>query len=322
MISYPTYNKSAAPVCLRQLGAVFAILVWIDAIPHTCSMLNTYRPGFFSSLVKSCYHGDFYRQISRISFKRSLGFLSILTLLVTIFSFFALWFLVQRIDFSEEKILASFDQAVPAFDAVYDDGILETIPENFELSLGLDPDGTILFEQGYQEDLPLLLRVNTSEDIPDDILTKQRFPGAYLYRDAIFVTGGYGGSSFPYAEFELPGSVSFTKDSLAQVLTLGIPALENWTRGFLLMTAPMVIFIYYFLSNLVIAVIFSLFGMLTLLILQKPIDYAFLIKLSFYAMVPAMVIALAIAVMGAPVMFLPLVVYFAYYCYGLWVFEV
>jgi len=282
---------------------------------------SSFRPGFFKSLYSSLASTEFYSKISLISFWRSVSFLIFFSLLVAVFSFLSLWYLMDRIELSPERVLTIYDEVIPDFDAMYENNTLETIPEQFELYFGLNPDGELMVMDNDAEALPLHLNIDTTQDIPEIPLDGEFIPGLYAYKDGFSVVSAFGGRSFLYEEFEMNGSLVFTKGSLRALLQAAMPMIAEFSRNFLLITAPLMIFAYSVVSNVFLALLFSIFGILILLIMKKEIRYSFLIKLSFYATVPAVLVAILTALFGISVPFIPMFVYAGYYYYGLAVYK-
>src|SRR5258708_1141480 len=97
-----------------------------------------YTPGFFRSLVESCSNTDFYRRIKDIRLLRSLGFLLLLSLLVSALCSAFLYFYLNATEVRVPQIMGYYDHYVPDFQANLSKGTLQISPQQMEYYFDLD----------------------------------------------------------------------------------------------------------------------------------------------------------------------------------------
>jgi len=273
-----------------------------------------FTPGFFQSLVQSCYSTEFYHRIKSIRMRRAVGFLFLFSALLAALLLIFLWVFSDRIDVKTETVLEYYDEFVPDFDAQFENNSLQTIPPRMDLFLGYTTDRGIIVEKKESSSTSFIIRIDTDRTLSD---AKNIDPGFYAFRDGIFATNGYQSRTLSYNDFEFDEDISFSKQSLRPMLKLLIPRAIEWTKEALIRVGPVLVLLYVFIGGWIKAVIFSLLGMILLLITNKSINYPFLLRLSFYASVPGVLVFLITALLGIAVPYLPLIVYLLYYYYGL-----
>jgi hypothetical protein len=282
---------------------------------------SPYRPGQFSSLTKSCYDSDFYMNIKNIPFLRALVFLFLFSLIIAAVALVTLAFFWSRLFPTQDAFVKDFQEQFPEVQVTFDGETLVSEPADITLFLGFDESARLrlLKERPYRQ--ALRLQVNSSRPSEEALLDPPQALGVYLYQDALYLQTGFQTQAIPYETFEFDKQLSFDKSLLSIFIESGFPIAQEWLKNLLLITGPMMIFFYHFLGSWILALLFSLFGTVVLLLTKKRIHYFFLIKLSFYSSVPALLIALSTAFFGLSVPFVPLLVYVAFYGYGLHVYE-
>lgn len=280
-----------------------------------------YSPGFFKSLLDSCSSADFYSRVKDISLKRSVGFLLLLSLLVSITSFVLMSLYFSKYEDRSEEILQAYDQYLPPFEVMLSDGKLETIPSNFSLYFTLDENQEIQVQKEKMSSSIFALQIDTEKT--REALLEQPTPplsGVYVLKDSLVLYTGIQNTVLEYSSLEIPEGIAFSKETIRPELEQHLPIFLEWARKITVQFGTALIFFYTFISSWVLALFSSLFGMLILLIRQKPLQYSFLLKLSFYASVPALLIMLLTHLFSISVPFLPLIIYVCFYYYGLMVY--
>lgn len=282
---------------------------------------NPYRPRFFSSLVRSCYDGEFYERIREISFLRALFFLFSLSLVIAAIALVTLAFFWSQLFPTQEAFVQDFEDQFPEVQMSFDGTTFQSEPSEITLFLGFDETARLRLSQENNSHQSLRLQINTEKQLDDALQDPPQALGVYLYNDGLYAATGFSGQSAVYESFEFQREINADKKLLSVFIQSGFPIAQDWIKNLLLVTGPMMIFFYHFVGAWILALIFSLIGVMTLLMKKQKIQYSFLIKLSFYSSVPALVIAMATAFFGISVSFLPVLVYSAFYLYGLSVYE-
>lgn len=279
----------------------------------------TYSPGFFKSLIKGCYDSQFYAEIKNISFKRSIGFLFLFSILAAVVSCLLLLSYFSRHENFSRTILNAYDTHLPAFQATFRENTLEVVPPDFSLYLSVDQNREMKMQTTVSDSSFFVIEVDTAfshSEFPEPSLS-----GIYVLKDALLFSTGIQKSLISYKDLGIPSDITFTKESLRSILEQQLPAILSWVKKITLQIGTALIFFYTFLSSLVLALFSSLYGMAMFLIRRKSIRYLFLLKLSFYATVPASLFMLMTHLLAISVPFLTILVYLCFYSYGLRVYE-
>lgn len=282
---------------------------------------SAYRPNHFVSLVKSCYDGDFYEQLPRLPFARAIVFLFLLSLLIAVSALVILAFFWSRLFPTQDAFLSDFDANFPKASLLYAEHQLTTDPSEILLFVGFDETARLRLLNEKPNNPSFRLQINTNLTLEEALETPPHAFGVYAYHDGFYLASDYQNQSFIYADFELDQQLSANKQLIGLLLKNGFPLAQEWLKNLFLITGPLLIFFYHFVGAWVLALLFSVYGIVMLLIMQKKVRFFFLLKLSFYASVPSLVIALATAFLGISIAYIPLLVYLAYYSYGLFVYE-
>jgi hypothetical protein len=281
-----------------------------------------YSPNIFKILAESCYSTDFYSRVKDISMKRSIGFLLLFSLCVSIVSFVLMSLYFSKHQDRSDEILQAYDTYLPPFEVIYSDGQLETIPSQFSSYFTINENQEIELQEEKMSSSIFVLQVDT-EKTSETLLTQQPLPlsGVYVMRDALVVYTGIQNTVLDYSNLEIPQGVAFSKETIRPQLEQHLPTFLDWARKIAVQFGTALMFFYTFISSWVLALFSSLFGILILLIRQKPVQFPFLIKLSFFSSVPAFLILLLTYLLSISVPFLPFIIYVCFYYYGLRVYE-
>lgn len=281
----------------------------------------SYSPGFFKSLFESTYNPEFYQRIKDVSFKRSLGFLFLFSLLVSLVSFGLMSHYLSNFQDKKEKILQSYDEHVPAFEVILNENTLETIPSDFSYYFNVNENREFEFQADQIRSTVFTVQVDTQKT-REELLTKPpELSGVYVLKDALVLYTGIQNTVIEYSSLEIPPGVTFSKETVRPILEEHLPSILDWGKKIILQAGTALVFFYVFISIWILSLFSSLFGMAVLLIRQNPIRYPFLLKLSFYAAVPALFIMLLTHLLSISVSFLPFIIYVCYYYYGLMVYR-
>src|SRR5690606_19206593 len=123
--------------------------------------MSQFSPGFFRSLLSSCYDAGFYSQIKNISLKRSFGFLFLFSILVSIVSFLLLLSYFSREEEISQNFLDVYDSHVPAFEVMIRENTLE-IPSPITLYFQVDQHRNVSLETSSSSSSFFLLQADTS----------------------------------------------------------------------------------------------------------------------------------------------------------------
>ncbi len=280
-----------------------------------------YRPGYLSSFVKSCSDTDFYHRIKDISLFRAIMFLFLFSLFIAVMALISLAFFWSQLFPTQEAFLQDFKDEFPEAQITFDGETFNSDPTEIILFLGFDEETRLRLTQDRPFRQALRLQVNSDRNMAEALIDPPQALGVYIFEDGLYLNTGFQSQQILYESLEFDRTLSFDKSLLAVFIESGFPIAQEWLKNLLLITGPMLIFFYHFVGAWILALIFSLLGSSILLLSQKKIRYSFLIKLSFYSSVPALLIALLTAFLGMSVPFMPLMVYMAFYGYGLWVYE-
>ncbi|MGE3278248.1 MAG: DUF1189 family protein [Candidatus Altimarinota bacterium] len=280
-----------------------------------------YSPGFITSLIGSSSSPEFYSRIKDISLKRAVGFLLLLSLLVSLVFFVLTSLYFSKHQVRSEEILGYYDQHLPDFEVILSEGRLETIPSDFSYYFTIDENQELRLQKEQLTSSIFTVQVDTQKTREQLLALPPELSGIYVLQDAMVLFTGIQNTVVEYASLQIPEGIAFSKNSIRPLLEQHLPAILEWARRVALQLGTALVFFYTFISSWILALISSVFGLLILLIRQKPIQYSFLIKLSFYAMVPALLIMLLTHLFSISVAFLPFIIYLCFYYYGLMVYE-
>jgi len=280
-----------------------------------------YTPGFFPSLVGSCSSPEFYHRIKDISLKRAVVFLLLLSLLVSLVFFVLTSIYFSKHEVRSDEILKYYDQYLPDFEVIFSEGRLETIPSDFSYYFTIDENQELRLQTEQLTSSIFTVQINTQKTREELLGESPELSGVYVLQDAVVLYTGVQNTVVEYTSLEIPEGVAFSKESIRPLLEQQLPGILEWTRRVALQLGTALVFFYTFISSWILALFSSLFGALILLIRQKSIQYSFLLKLSWYAMVPAMLIMLLTHLFSISVPFLPFIIYLCFYYYGLMVYE-
>jgi hypothetical protein len=282
---------------------------------------KSYKAGYLSILVKSCYDSDFYHRIKEVSLFRSILFLFFFSLLIAATALVTLAIFWSRLFPTQEAFVADFKEQVPEVQMSFDGETLSSDPSDITLFLGFDESSRLRIMKDRPFRQALRIQVSSERTLEEALQDPPDALGVYAYGNGLLANTGFQNQSFPYDDFEFDRQLDFDKTLLTLFIESGFPIAQEWLKSLLLTTGPLLIFFYHFVGAWILAILFSLLGMAALLLMQKRFYYSFLIKLSFFSSVPALVVALLTSFMGISVPFIPLLVYLSFYGYGLWVYE-
>ncbi|MDP3976333.1 MAG: DUF1189 family protein [bacterium] len=278
----------------------------------------TYSPGFLQSLIKCCYSSEFYQKVKDIRLGRSVVFLFLLSFFTALAVGLLLITFFRNLDLNPDRIKEYYDTYVPAFEATFDGETLSTEPSHF---------GTYFLEGGrgleiVNEKTPnadFTFEVDSGRDVADVVADAPVPYGIYAFRDGVYVSDMIQSRAVKYSEMELqlPASFTITGESIGEMLKGLTPMFLDILWKIVSLAGLAVTFLYLFLGGWIKAVLFSLLGIPILAIMRKELHYGFLIRLSFYASVPALLFWVITFATSTTVPFLPTLVFLGYYGYGL-----
>lgn len=284
-------------------------------------MTKNYRPSFFDSLLKSCYDTDFYKNISRIPFLRSLVFLVLFSICVGLFALAIMWVFWSQLFPSQQTLISDFDIAVPTIEGQFDGQSLSVEPSDITLLLGYDNQGQFRLSNESLFFEALQLQLHDELSLEEALKEPPSTPGAYLYKDGYILHDSLRNRSSLYTGFGIDQVIEFNKDQLTTLISGFYPLAEEWLKRLFTFLTPALVFFYLIFSSLLLGMFFSFYGLVLFLLLRRKVRILYFLQLSFYCIVPSTLFALITAFLSISVTFMPFIVYSIFYLVGLHVYQ-
>ncbi|MDP2691252.1 MAG: DUF1189 family protein [bacterium] len=281
----------------------------------------SYSPSLLKSLLLSCTDADFYRRIVQVSFWRSVSFLFLLSLLFAFISVFSVSFVFRSVNLTPEFLNELYRETTPVFSGSYRDSQLTVAPSSWKFFIGLNSSGQLISDNKRSSSTLLPVYFNFSDFGTEDATHRAQEAGLYFFRDGLMFTDGEQSLTRQYSDLEMQLPENFDKASLEGFITQRSPALIDWLTDLATIMMPIMSFLYIFFGAIVLGFFFSFFGLLIFFFIGKTAPYRYFYQLSFSCLCPTLLVGVVTLVLGIWVPILPLLVYTAYYFYGLRVSE-